>query len=122
MILGVHACAPVDVVFFFQAEDGIRELGRSRGLGDGYKRQVTGRVGAQLGGQQLGVVGVDVGLTDPPAHRVVAAVPGQTARDEAQASGLGQLGAEGIGQGRRIAGAIRAWLLYTSGAAAERSR
>ena len=25
--------------FFFQAEDGIRDLGRSRGLGDFYKRQ-----------------------------------------------------------------------------------
>ena len=30
-----------DVVdFFFQAEDGIRDLVRSRGLGDVYKRQV----------------------------------------------------------------------------------
>ena len=28
------------VVVFFQAEDGIRYLGRSRGLGDVYKRQV----------------------------------------------------------------------------------
>ena len=26
--------------FFFQAEDGIRDLVRSRGLGDVYKRQV----------------------------------------------------------------------------------
>ena len=26
--------------FFFQAEDGIRDLARSRGLGDVYKRQV----------------------------------------------------------------------------------
>ena len=32
-------------VFFFQAEDGIRDLVRSRGLGDVYKRQV-GRVSA----------------------------------------------------------------------------
>ena len=32
--------------FFFQAEDGIRDLVRSRGLGDVYKRQVFhGRVG-----------------------------------------------------------------------------
>mgnify|MGYP007111994061 CR=1 FL=1 len=30
----------VVVVFFFQAEDGIRDLVRSRGLGDVYKRQV----------------------------------------------------------------------------------
>ena len=28
-------------VFFFQAEDGIRDLVRSRGLGDVYKRQVS---------------------------------------------------------------------------------
>ena len=27
-------------MFFFQAEDGIRDLVRSRGLGDVYKRQV----------------------------------------------------------------------------------
>jgi len=30
----------VVVFFFFQAEDGIRDLVRSRGLGDVYKRQV----------------------------------------------------------------------------------
>ena len=30
-------------VFFFQAEDGIRDLVRSRGLGDVYKRQVLRR-------------------------------------------------------------------------------
>ena len=30
----------VYVVFFFQAEDGIRDLVRSRGLGDVYKRQL----------------------------------------------------------------------------------
>mgnify|MGYP003381567456 CR=1 FL=1 len=29
-----------DFFFFFQAEDGIRDLVRSRGLGDVYKRQV----------------------------------------------------------------------------------
>ena len=29
------------VVFFFQAEDGIRDLVRSRGLGDVYKRQAN---------------------------------------------------------------------------------
>ena len=32
-LLGVSWC------FFFQAEDGIRDLVRSRGLGDVYKRQ-----------------------------------------------------------------------------------
>ena len=30
------------MVFFFQAEDGIRDLVRSRGLGDVYKRQDLG--------------------------------------------------------------------------------
>ena len=30
--------------FFFQAEDGIRDLVRSRGLGDVYKRQGVSRV------------------------------------------------------------------------------
>ena len=29
------------IFFFFQAEDGIRDLVRSRGLGDVYKRQVV---------------------------------------------------------------------------------
>ena len=29
-----------DIFFFFQAEDGIRDLVRSRGLGDVYKRQI----------------------------------------------------------------------------------
>ena len=28
------------ICFFFQAEDGIRDLVRSRGLGDVYKRQI----------------------------------------------------------------------------------
>ena len=35
--------------FFFQAEDGIRDLVRSRGLGDVYKRQKFGGGGAQGG-------------------------------------------------------------------------
>ena len=34
------------IFFFFQAEDGIRDLVRSRGLGDVYKRQVLKRVTA----------------------------------------------------------------------------
>ena len=36
-------------VFFFQAEDGIRDLVRSRGLGDVYKRQVVHRGAGELG-------------------------------------------------------------------------
>ena len=36
---GWSLLAGFDIVFFFQAEDGIRDLVRSRGLGDVYKRQ-----------------------------------------------------------------------------------
>ena len=35
----VEECCSDLLVFFFQAEDGIRDLVRSRGLGDVYKRQ-----------------------------------------------------------------------------------
>ena len=34
--------------FFFQAEDGIRDLVRSRGLGDVYKRQLMTSAGATI--------------------------------------------------------------------------
>ena len=37
-MLGEHV--PRELSFFFQAEDGIRDLVRSRGLGDVYKRQM----------------------------------------------------------------------------------
>ena len=57
--------------FFFQAEDGIRDLVRSRGLGDVYKRQVHGLFGAgerprDGQGQSEGAV--------PPLQRAHAAV------------------------------------------------
>ena len=43
------------MVFFFQAEDGIRDLVRSRGLGDVYKRQLRMRVALiQAVGLKLG--------------------------------------------------------------------
>ena len=38
-VLFMFMCVCVGCVFFFQAEDGIRDLVRSRGLGDVYKRQ-----------------------------------------------------------------------------------
>ena len=41
-------CVIVVIVFFFQAEDGIRDLVRSRGLGDVYKRQSLDKVDAFL--------------------------------------------------------------------------
>mgnify|MGYP003381611256 CR=1 FL=1 len=39
-VSGVGVGVMVLSFFFFQAEDGIRDLVRSRGLGDVYKRQV----------------------------------------------------------------------------------
>ena len=51
--------------FFFQAEDGIRDLVRSRGLGDVYKRQGQGGAMGALGdlvGIELCGAGVDEGL------------------------------------------------------------
>ena len=38
--------------FFFQAEDGIRDLVRSRGLGDVYKRQALARLALQAPNSQ----------------------------------------------------------------------
>mgnify|MGYP003381601134 CR=1 FL=1 len=38
----MHLCCNLFAIFFFQAEDGIRDLVRSRGLGDVYKRQALG--------------------------------------------------------------------------------
>ena len=40
------------MVFFFQAEDGIRDLVRSRGLGDVYKRQGSAGLLVGDGGQR----------------------------------------------------------------------
>ena len=44
-------------IFFFQAEDGIRDLVRSRGLGDVYKRQVEDDVHGVI---QVGLLAEDV--------------------------------------------------------------
>ena len=57
----IHGC------FFFQAEDGIRDLVRSRGLGDVYKRQL------QLQGLALGQPGGHLAMS---ANLVVATAPG----------------------------------------------
>ena len=48
-VCGYFMCQYPVLSFFFQAEDGIRDLVRSRGLGDVYKRQrqsrgIAGRV------------------------------------------------------------------------------
>ena len=44
------------MVFFFQAEDGIRDLVRSRGLGDVYKRQTVCPTGASYKREEDGIV------------------------------------------------------------------
>ena len=62
--------------FFFQAEDGIRDLVRSRGLGDVYKRQVwnvdAGHVGAHpfagLGGADRPHADQDEHLLEPVSY------------------------------------------------------
>ena len=46
------------VIVFFQAEDGIRDLVRSRGLGDVYKRQNVARIAP--------VRWLRIGQLDPP--------------------------------------------------------
>ena len=55
------------VGFFFQAEDGIRDLVRSRGLGDVYKRQ----------GPQATTGTPQVSLTAGALHRVLHQVVGR---------------------------------------------
>ena len=46
-------------VFFFQAEDGIRDLVRSRGLGDVYKRQVVAAAARRaVGPSQIELIGI----------------------------------------------------------------
>ena len=64
------------IFVFFQAEDGIRDLVRSRGLGDVYKRQVCrdafGDNGARPAGPRRGLQGrlqlFDQGGRDPVSY------------------------------------------------------
>ena len=51
----------VGLFCFFQAEDGIRDLVRSRGLGDVYKRQVEHHL-LQLALRHLPVADADAGF------------------------------------------------------------
>ena len=45
-VVASKTCVLIWFCFFFQAEDGILDLVRSRGLGDVYKRQVLDAHGA----------------------------------------------------------------------------
>ena len=60
-------------MFFFQAEDGIRDLVRSRGLGDVYKRQEAAPF-AKTGGL-ADVVGALPLALDALGHRVTTVLP-----------------------------------------------
>ena len=58
-------------VFFFQAEDGIRDLVRSRGLGDVYKRQdpnCSGTFACASGEETSGLLAV---IIVPPALTIL---------------------------------------------------
>ncbi len=58
--------------FFFQAEDGIRDLVRSRGLGEGYKRRARGGVAgpATVVGFARGGVARVLSWAPPPRSEV----------------------------------------------------
>ena len=53
------------VGFFFQAEDGIRDLVRSRGLGDVYKRQATTNAPGNPSARPISLTGRDTHLMTP---------------------------------------------------------
>ena len=82
--------------FFFQAEDGIRDLVRSRGLGDVYKRQGIGS----------GIIGSFESIGKDIATEA-AKVPVDVAGSALESLGVG--------------GQKKGCLLYTSDAADERS-
>ena len=92
MLCVVCVCVVCVCVVFFQAEDGIRDLVRSRGLGDVYKRQ-------------------------RPDGEVLVAGEGRGLPDGVQARERIRRAAGGVSVGHE-----RAWLLYTSDAAEGRCR
>ena len=53
------------IVFFFQAEDGIRDLVRSRGLGDVYKRQIFCKKNIKI---HIKLAAVNTGVKKLPFH------------------------------------------------------
>ena len=65
--------------FFFQAEDGIRDLVRSRGLGDVYKRQAQG-FAVPVPGDGLADAAVPADLARLGDDSVLDAVIGDVAR------------------------------------------
>ena len=115
-------------LFVFQAEDGIRDLVRSRGLGDVYKRQAGDAFDEQVAARQEGdehpfeqLVLADDGSFDLVEHLLQGMRAGGgsrrggiRSRHEAPSDGRAAGGAAG--------GPSICCLLYTSDAADERSR
>ena len=67
-------CGPLlCLCFFFQAEDGIRDLVRSRGLGDVYKRQALRDAARRLGNYRL--PGCELFVTLEPCTMCAGAMP-----------------------------------------------
>ena len=109
--------------FFFQAEDGIRDLVRSRGLGDVYKRQVLAhdRRGDRLAALQV----LQVHLADPlrigRARRRRKAVLRVAGDDAVVAAGRALRGVYEHAPAHLAAGGRAGrCLLFTPGAAGER--
>ena len=94
-------------LFFFQAEDGIRDLVRSRGLGDVYKRQVG--------------MHVDIALRDPGLALVMTVEVAEGTEDEHFGVGGGAHRVAGMPVLGRVEHMAETCLLYTSDAADERS-
>ena len=95
-VIGVFVC-----FFFLQAEDGLRELVRSRGLGDVYKRQGLESIGNAVDSVVDGIAGFlfgGLGHTSSPAiHYEQNATAARTipAAPEAQPSQARQVREEG---------------------------
>ena len=57
-------------IFFFQAEDGIRDLVRSRGLGDVYKRQTQAMLGQKVNPSALAASVCPRGTDEMPPRMI----------------------------------------------------
>ena len=101
--LGGGVCDEMWLIVFFQAEDGIRDLVRSRGLGDVYKRQ-------PLACPWLSLIDLKWSMSTITADSELFA---GFASSQAVSNILKKL--------RRLTQPVSACLLYTSDAADERS-
>ena len=79
------------LVFFFQAEDGIRDLVRSRGLGDVYKRQesVSAKKEPISQKQRVETVGAQSAEVGPKPQPVSCLLYTSDAADERSSVDLG---------------------------------